>query len=307
MIADTSKLARPVLKWAGGKTQLLNTFETYYRDLLKERNIKKYVEPFAGSGAVLFDIVQKYEIEEAYIWDINPELYTVYEVIKRDVASLISILEKFELEFIPLDKEARKEYYYQIRQDFNSDLLEFDFRSYHEKKMIRAGQFIFLNRTCFNGLFRVNKKGLFNVPIGDYKNPRICDEDNLQLAHQFLQRVHIHLGDYRESRDVIDTETFVYFDPPYRPLNTSSSFTAYSKFDFTDKEQEELATYYRELHERGALLMLSNSDPKNVDEDDNFFDDLYEGFTIERVSARRNINSKGGSRGTISELLITNF
>jgi DNA adenine methylase len=299
--------AKPFLKWAGGKTQLLDEIMSRLPIEMKEGKITRYIEPFIGSGAVMFELVQTYHIEDVWIWDINPELITVYQVIQKDVEALIERLTQLEKQFLPLEKEKRKEMYYSIRDQFNEQLSDFDFNTYGEHKIERASQFIFLNKTCFNGLFRVNKKGEFNVPMGDYKNPTICDADNLRAASAVLQHVNIYQGDYKQSREFISDKTFVYFDPPYRPLSTSSSFTAYSKFDFTDENQKELAQYYRELDKQGAFLMLSNSDPKNTDPNDEFFDELYAGFHIERVTARRNINSKGNSRGAINEILVTNY
>ncbi|MCZ0756972.1 DNA adenine methylase [Anoxybacillus sp. J5B_2022] len=299
--------AKPFLKWAGGKTQLLDEIMRRLPKEMKEGKIHRYIEPFVGSGAVMFELVQTYPIEEVFIFDINDELITVYEVVQKDVERLINRLAELETLFLSLEKEKRKVMYYDIRQQFNEKLADFRFGTYGDHKIERASEFIFLNRTCFNGLFRVNKKGEFNVPMGDYKHPTICDEDNLRAASAILQTVRIMQGDYKESRGFVHDKTFVYFDPPYRPLSASSSFTAYSKFDFTDDHQRELAHYYRELDKRGAFLMLSNSDPKNTDPMDAFFDELYAGFTIERVTARRNINSKGNGRGTIHEILVTNY
>jgi DNA adenine methylase len=308
---DNKVEAKPFVKWAGGKTQLLQEIDDRLPRQLKEGKITRYIEPFVGSGAVLFHLIQKYQIKEALIWDINPELITVYEVIKKDVNKLINILDMREKEFLSLEKEERKEYYYQVREKFNESLTDFNFNDYGPHKIERASQFIFLNRTCFNGLFRVNKSGHFNVPMGDYKNPTICNAENLLAVNRILQKVNINVGDYRESKEYVDSNTFVYFDPPYRPLSKSSNFTSYSKYDFGDKEQIELSDYFLELHHAGAKLMLSNSDPTNTNPDDDFFEKYYknrnENFHIHKVSARRNINSKGSKRGEIWELLITNY
>ncbi|GCD83268.1 DNA adenine methylase [Parageobacillus thermoglucosidasius] len=302
-----NKKAKPFLKWAGGKTQLLETFELYYPKAIYEGKVKRYIEPFVGSGAVLFEIGQTFDFEDIYIWDINPELILVYEVIKNNVDDLIEKLKEKEDQYFALENEGRKAYYYKIRDEFNNALNGFDFYRYHKGKIERASQMIFLNRTCFNGLFRVNKSGYFNVPMGDYKKPTICDEENLRAVSQFLQRVNINLGDYKESRDYVNDETFVYFDPPYRPLNQTSNFTSYSKYDFTDENQKELARYFAELDAKGAFLMLSNSDPKNTNEQDHFFDELYAPFNIYRISAKRMINSKASKRGAINEILVTNY
>lgn len=309
MVLTENYNVRPFLKWAGGKTQLLPVInEKLPHEELKNGTIRTYIEPFVGSGAVLFDVLKKYpQIEEAFIYDINPELINTYNSIKYDVESLINILDKMESDYIPLDNENRKKYYYNQRQEFNDTLDDFSIYNESDYSIQRAAQFIFLNRTCFNGLYRVNKKGLFNVPMGQYKNPKICNSELLRDVSKFLERVSIHLGDYRESYDPTDKSTFVYFDPPYRPLNASSSFTSYSKYDFNDKNQQELSEYYRKLDEKGAYLMLSNSDPKNVSSSDNFFDDLYEGYNINRVKASRRINSNAKKRGEITELLISNY
>jgi DNA adenine methylase len=207
-----------------------------------------------------------------------------------------------EHKYLAQDMEARKKIYYNIRKAFN--LRE---AGAGQLDLEKTAQFIFLNKTCFNGLYRVNRSGGFNVPFGDYKNPTICGAENLTAASMLLKRVEILHGDFRKALSYADSRSFVYFDPPYRPLNTTSSFTSYSKQDFTDEDQIALADFYRQLDDTGALLMLSNSDPHNVDPLDCFFDDLYKGFNIYRVQAKRAINSKGTSRGPLSEILVTNY
>ena len=318
--------AKPFLKWAGGKTQLLPKIKEYLPKRVYSGEVKYYVEPFVGSGAVLFELLQSrdYQFEKAFIWDVNPELINVYEVIKSEnVTKLIDHLRMKETEYnITEDKELRKEMFMRVRDKFNDDLEKFEARTSEELLIERASEFIFLNRTCFNGLYRVNKAGKYNVPMGSYKKPTICDEGNLYAVHQLLKRVEIaDPGNYQNSLPIIEDimansqKVFVYFDPPYRPLNVSSSFTSYSKYDFNDDHQIELANYFKKLDELGVCVMLSNSDPKNMDVDDEFFDALYykEGenkqnlFSIHRVHARRNINSKGDKRGQITELLITNY
>ncbi len=234
----------------------------------------------------MFEIIQKYKIEEAYIFDINEDLINIYVVVKHNVNSLVECLSGLEYRYLKLSKDARKEMYYEVRKAYNSRTLK-----KNQPDIERAAQFIFLNRTCFNGLYRVNRAGHFNVPAGAYKNPTICDENNLYAVSSLLQKVHIFAGDYRESIKYADRDSFIYFDPPYRPLNVTSSFTSYSKFDFTDKAQVQLAHFYAETNNTGALLMLSNSDPKNENPDDNFFDELYGKFYIHRIKAKRAINS----------------
>lgn len=294
--------AKPFVKWAGGKGQLLDIFEQYYPASLREGGIRRYIEPFVGGGAVLFEILQKYRIEETIVFDINEDLINTYNVIKNNVDALVEYLSDLEYRYLKLSKDARKEMYYDVREAYNSRTLK-----KNQPDIERAAQFIFLNRTCFNGLYRVNRAGLFNVPCGDYKNPTICDKKNLYATSSLLQRVHIFAGDYRESIRYADEHSFAYFDPPYRPLNVTSNFTSYSKFDFTDEDQVQLAHFFAEMNDVGALLMLSNSDPKNENPNDNFFDELYGRFYIHRIKAKRSINSNGRRRGPVSELIVTNY
>ena len=200
-----------------------------------------------------------------------------------------------------MSEEEQQLFYYEKRERFNNLALT------KESKIEKAALFILLNKTCFNGMYRVNKKGNFNVPFGKRTNVSLFDTENLHKTSELLQNVIIRSCDYHDVLNFADSSTFVYFDPPYRPLNATSSFTSYTEDDFSDKDQAELATLFRELSNRGAKVMLSNSDPKNVDENDNFFDDLYARYNIMRVDASRSINSVGSKRGKIKELLITNY
>ncbi len=295
------EIVKPFVKWAGGKNSLIPQLTKYYPVELINGNIERYVEPFVGGGAVLLDILQKYEVKEAYAFDINKDLINCYNVIKNNVEALIQELDKKEKDFLILDSDNRQKYFYNIRTEYNSYVLN------DELNIKRASEFIFLNRTCFNGLYRVNKDGKFNVPCGKYKNPTICDSNNLRNLSKLIQNVTFEYGDYRKSEDLITENTFVYFDPPYRPLSVTSGFTSYTKEDFNDENQKELAQYYNQLNLKNAKLMLSNSNPKNVNEEDNFFDTIYDGFIINEVSAKRMINSNAKGRGEISELLITNY
>lgn len=298
MITESIK---PFLKWAGGKGQLLSTIQEYYP--FKENNITRYAEPFVGGGAVLFDILNHYDLEEVYISDINAELINTYKAIRDDVEGLISLLQVMEDEYVPLENEERKVYFYEKRARFN----ELKAKESDELDLEKAALMIFLNKTCFNGLYRVNKKGQFNVPMGGYKRPTICDAKNLKAVSERLQGVTIVHGDYKQSESFVNASTFVYFDPPYRPITESASFTAYTEYDFNDKEQKELANFVNAISKKGARIVLSNSDPKNIDEEDNFFDDIYAAHSIRRVEAARMINSNGNKRGKIKELLISNF
>ncbi|MEE1025680.1 MAG: Dam family site-specific DNA-(adenine-N6)-methyltransferase [Acutalibacteraceae bacterium] len=295
------KTVKPFLKWAGGKGQLLSEIEKYYP--FEEGNITKYAEPFVGGGAVLFDILSKYDLDEVYISDINFELINTYRVVRDNVDSLIKLLYTMQSEFISLDTNNRKLYYMEKREHFNY----LKVNENESNNIEKAALMIFLNKTCFNGLYRVNKKGLFNVPMGAYKNPMICDENNLRAVSEKLQRVTIVCGDYRESADFIDENTFVYFDPPYRPITDTASFTAYTENLFNDEEQIELARFVDNMYRKGAKIIISNSDPKNSNTNDNFFENIYSSYKIKRVDATRMINCKSKARGKIKELLISTF
>ena len=245
---------KPFLKWAGGKGQLIKEIENYYP--FENSNIIKYAEPFVGGGAVLFDILSKYNLEEIYISDINAELINTYVIIREHIEELISLLNRYQSEYIPLETEERKPYYLKKRERFN----DLKVNGNKGENIEKAALMIFLNKTCFNGLYRVNKKGLFNVPMGAYKNPLICDEKNLRAVSEKLQNVKIVCGDYKKSDDFIDENTFVYFDPPYRPLTETASFTAYTENLFDDEKQIELANFVESLHTKGAKVVVSNSD-----------------------------------------------
>lgn len=300
-MSDKEKIieAKPFIKWAGGKSQLLHEIRKYYPF---DEKINRYCEPFVGAGAVLFDVLNSFDLKEVYISDINKEAINSYKVIRDDVENLIELLEEFQNEYKDLTHEERKVIYYKNREEFNRlKVLK------NSDSLKRAALFIFLNKTGFNGLYRENMRGLFNVPIGSYKNPKILDEDNLLNVNKKLQNVEIIHGDYKKSSDFIDNNTFVYFDPPYRPIKPTSNFTSYSKDSFTDEDQIELAEFFKQMDKKSAHLLLSNSDPKNYDLNDDFFDDLYKGFNIKRVKASRTINSNKNERGQIYEVLINNY
>lgn len=288
----------PFVKWAGGKRQLLPIINENLPTELFNGKITKYVEPFVGGGAVLLDLIQKFEFEQVIINDLNLDLINLYKAIKYDVNTLINKLEIIAKEYLNLDTDKRAEYYYHIRNLFNST---------PSGNIDKSVYLLFLNKTCFNGLYRVNSKNEFNVPHGRYKNPTILDKGNLISISKVLANVEILQGDFTNVREYVDEKTFVYFDPPYRPLNSTSNFTSYSNNDFNDEEQIRLANFFDDLNERNAKLMLSNSDPKNTDENDDFFDKLYNKYNIRRVHAKRVINSNSKGRGFITELLITNY
>lgn len=293
---------KPILKWAGGKTQLLADISNAYPDGFGD-TINKFVEPFVGGGAVLFDVLSKYQLEEVYISDINAELINMYIMVRDHIDELIEILSEYQRDYIALDTEGRKDYYYNKRDEYN--LLIQNGQS--QEGVESAALFIFLNRTCFNGLYRANRSGLFNVPTGDYANPLICNEANLRAVSEALVNVQIVCADYSASINHIDQNTLVYLDPPYRPLKGRDSFTSYTEQDFDDSCQKALAGFIEEIDARGSYIILSNSDPKNVDPDDDFFDDLFADYDIQRINAKRRINRNSDHRGYITELLIKNY
>lgn len=299
-VENTEEMVKPFLKWAGGKGQLLKEIEKLYPFM--DGKITKYAEPFVGGGAVLFDVISKYNLEEIYISDINKELINTYCIVRDNIDELITMLHNFQNEFIPMDSDNRREYYMKKREQFN--ILKIDEKS---NSIEKSAIMIFLNKTCFNGLYRVNRKGLFNVPMGSYKNPLICDEKNLRAVSEKLQNVNIVCADYKKSVDFIDEKTFVYLDPPYRPLTDTASFTAYTENVFDDEKQIELSNFVDSIHEKGARILVSNSDPKNTNPEDDFFDEIYSAYNIQRVEANRMINCNAEARGKIKELLISNF
>jgi DNA adenine methylase len=299
--------ARPFLKWAGGKTQLLGEFEKRLPTELKDGPITNYVEPFMGGGAVFFSLNRKYSFRQCCLCDANEELVLTYKVIKKSVRKLITELAALETTYRAKNDKGRELFYYTVRDAFNEERREIDFTTYGPGWVGRAARIIFLNRTCYNGLFRLNRGGGFNVPFGRYKKPGILNAENLRNVATHLKTTKIIRGDFTTCRNYVDDKTFVYLDPPYRPLNRTSSFTSYSKDGFSESDQVRLAEFFRKLDADGAKIMLSNSDPRNENPGDTFFDDLYDGYTIERVPAKRMINCNGARRGNISELIITNY
>jgi DNA adenine methylase len=294
------KSAKPFLKWAGGKTQLINDIHRALpREVTKERFT--YIEPFVGSGAILFWMLTNFpKLEKAVINDINADLINTYRIIASKPKELVSILQILQNEYHNLDgnDEEKKEYYYKKRELYNTR---------KEEQSVQAALFIFLNRTCFNGLYRVNKNNGYNVPMGSYKKPTICDEQNILAVSNALQKVEILCGDYEATLKVTTSNSFFYFDPPYKPLSNTSSFNSYAKDEFNDEEQIRLRNFCTNLEKLGHKWILSNSDVKGKDANDNFFDEIYSEFSISRVKARRSINANPEKRGELNELLITNY
>lgn len=292
--------AKPFLKWAGGKSQLINDIKNQLPKEIISRDFT-YIEPFVGSGAVLFWLLNNFpHMKKAVINDINPDLIGTYRTIAQNLNELISVLRILQNEYHSLEgeKEKKRAYYNDKRALFNER---------KQTQVVHSALFIFLNKTCFNGLYRVNRKNEYNVPMGSYHKPLICDEKNLLAVSEALQKVEILCGDFEQTLDFAQENTLFYFDPPYKPINETSSFNSYSHEAFQDEEQIRLRDFCRKLATLKHSWILSNSDLKNTDAENNFFDDLYADFTIERVLAKRSINSNSKKRGQLTELLITNI
>jgi len=292
------KQVKPFLKWAGGKTQLIDDIKENF--IYQTTDEFSYVEPFVGSGAVLFWVLNNFpNLKYAVINDINEDLINSYKIIKSDVNNLVLALKQLEDEYYQFSEkpEEKKKYYYDKRELFNTR---------NCNKLTQASLFIFLNRTCFNGLYRVNKKNQFNVPIGSYKKPLICNEDNLKSVSSALQKVKFLTGDFEKTLDHVNDNSIFYLDPPYKPLSETSSFNSYAKNEFNDNEQKRLKIFCDKLTSLGHNWILSNSDVKGKDPSNEFFDELYEEYKINRVVAKRSINANPNKRGLLTELLITN-
>ena len=297
--------AKPIIKWVGGKTQLLNTINDNLPQNIS--NFNTYMEPFIGGAAVLFYIVPKLpNIKNVFINDLNYKLTNLYTVVKNKHLKLINQLKTIQEEY--RKSEDPKMFYYNTRDSFNI----YDMNMEPDADVLHAAEFIFLNKTCFNGLYRENSKGEFNVPWNKNVNVCICDEENIKAVHNFFIKynVQISTGTYNEffkDKELYIKNAFVYMDPPYRPITKSSAFTSYTKSGFNDDSQKDLKVWFDVLTSNCAYCMLSNSDPKNSDVNDTFFDDLYSDYNIIRVNAKRSINSKGNGRGSITEILVKNY
>ena len=292
--------AKPFIKWVGGKGQLIEQLEALLPADFSERENVTYIEPFVGGGAMLFYMLQKYpNIKSAVINDINPDLTLCYQVVRDNPTELVKSLDAIQTEYRALrTEEERKIFFLNKRDRFNTKSLD---------SIENCTLFFFLNRTCFNGLYRVNKAGKFNVPFGKYSTPTICDADTIYADSRLLQKVEIMTGDFEQTYTKIEDNTFFYFDPPYRPLSNTSGFNDYSKEDFNDNAQIRLKYFCDKLNEIGVDFMLSNSDCLGKDGIDRFFDDLFIDYRIERVWASRNVNAIASKRGKLTEIVVRNY
>lgn len=298
-LLDMAK-AKPFIKWAGGKSQLIEQLEALLPSGFDKWSNVTYIEPFVGGGAMLFHMLQRHwNIKKAVINDMNPDLTTCYKTVRDQPTELIhSLLAIQEDYYAVAGEEAKKEYYLRIRERFNekpTDPIE------------NTTLFFFLNRTCFNGLYRVNKAGKFNVPFGRYQRPLICDAETIYADSKLLQNVEILTGDFEQTIGHVSDGAFFYFDPPYRPLSNTSSFNDYAKEAFNDDSQIRLKLFCDRLQGLNVPFMLSNSDCLGKDGTDRFFDELFKDFDIQRVWACRSVNANGAKRGKLTEILVRNY
>jgi DNA adenine methylase len=302
MFTKTNIQARPFLKWAGGKGQLINQIKEFLpSEIVASKKIDKYFEPFLGGGAVFFWLSKEYQIKKSHLYDINPEIVSAFQTVRDSAGQLISKLKKLQNDYISLSKLNREKFYYDCREDYNKLLKS-------NKPIDKTALLIFLNKTGFNGLFRVNSQGQFNVPFGRYENPTICDGANLLAVSEILENAEIECKDFGHCLGKADKNSLFYFDPPYRPISKTASFTGYIKDGFNDQDQRRLKEICDKLTKKGAKVILSNSDPKNINVDDNFFDDLFgRNYKIERLQATRMINCNSEKRGIIKEILVMNY
>ena len=292
--------AKPFIKWVGGKGQLISQLNSLLPHDFQKWDDVTYIEPFVGGGAMLFHLLSHYpNIKRAVINDINKDLTTCYEIVRDKPQELIHALQNIQTEYDSLHTDTiRQEFYYRMRDRFNTKALD---------ALENTVLFFFLNRTCFNGLYRVNKKGGFNVPFGKYESPSFCNEEVIYADSQLLQNVEILNGDFEETFHKINGKTLFYFDPPYRPLSNTSSFNNYSKEDFNDDAQIRLKQFCDRIHQAGAHFMLSNSDGRGKNIHDTFFDNLYSAYCIDRVWASRCVNSNVSKRGKLTEILVRSY
>ena len=287
-----SRSVRPFVKWAGGKNALLNVLIENLPSEIEKGQINRYVEPFVGGGALFFRVKHLFpSLREFILCDTNSDLMLAYRIVRDNVHSLIKVLSGVQSNFFSVGD--KKSFYLSMRERYNNEEIN---------DVERAALFIFLNKTCFNGLYRVNSRGKFNVPFGRYKNPRICDSDNLINVSEFLEDVKLIPGDFGKVARYADSKTFIYLDPPYRPISKTAKFTSYQIKNFDEEEQRRLVLFFKKLHKKGAKLMLSNSFSE-----DGFFQSLYSNFNIKVVEVPRFISARSSGRGKVREILITNY
>ena len=299
--------AKPFLKWAGGKGQLIpELVDRLPNKFKKSMHIPVYIEPFIGGGAFFFYLQSCFQIDKSILIDINRDLIITYQVIKYAVENLIALLSELDNKYNNASQTERTTLYYDIRKRFNYSKKHLD-TTYNELWIRHTAYMIFLNRTCFNGLYRENKNGEFNVPHGRYDKPSICQAENLWDANKALSNTKILQGDFSLAANYVEENTLIYYDPPYRPLTKTSNFNSYAKEGFADKDQIRLANFFKDMDRPDVYQILSNSDPRVTNPEDDFFDNLYKEYKISRIQAKRMINSDAEKRGNITEIIVKNY
>ncbi|GMA08933.1 restriction endonuclease subunit M [Tetragenococcus halophilus subsp. flandriensis] len=296
---ENEQQAKPIIKWAGGKFKLSDLIIKEGLERFDMNNFDRYVEPFIGGGGMFFSMTNKFNFGTKIISDVNEELINMYIQIRDNASEVLKITKSIEESFNVLENDdKKKEFYLDLREKFNEGI------KVNELDETQASLFIALNKLGFNGLYRVNKHGLFNVPFGQKKKAALVEENNLVAVSNVLQSTEIKVADFRDCEQYANERTLFYFDSPYRPLPNSASFTSYAKLEFNDESQKDLAATCKKVVDKGGKFLLSNSDPTQIDPNDTFFDDLYSSFDIVRIPARRAIGATASRRGVISEILV---
>jgi DNA adenine methylase len=298
---------KPFIKWAGGKTQLLEQIKKYCPSELLKGKIKSYYEPFLGGGAFFLNLCSMQKFDNVILSDVNKELVLTYLVVKNNTQELLQFLHQFKETYLRLPDKQKEIYYYEMRDAFNIQRFSINYIVYNYNWISRAAQFIFLNKTCFNGLFRINQKGDFNVPFGKRYNPEIFIPNNLITISKLISNAEISSKDFSCVTSEYLKDSFFFLDPPYRPLIKCSNFTSYNQIDFKESDQLRLVTFFKNIDRRGAKIMMTNSNPENGKKQDNFFYENYSSYNIHKIKSARMINNISGKRYILTDLLITNY
>jgi DNA adenine methylase len=306
-VINNSNKISPVVKWAGGKTKVYSQLIQKMPKELFNGKIKNYYEPFFGGGAIFFNIIQFVKFDKCILSDINEELMLLYSVIKNDINKLIGFVEKYQLQYDSLTELDKEKYYYDMRNTYNIERFNINHNDYSYLFIPRAAQMLFLNKTCYNGLYRQNLRGEFNVPFGKNYHPRIIDHKNLISIGDILKNVEIKCKDFQDiCLDINEKNSFVYLDPPYRSINKSVGFTNYHKSNFTDKDQFRLSETFKILDEKKIKLMLNNSCMK-INDSSGTIEKYYNGYNISYINSNSTMSSVIAKRKKINELVITNY
>lgn len=294
---------KPFIKWAGGKYRLFEQLQPKLPKELDNGSIRSYYEPFLGGGGMFFKLIQQCKFDSIYLSDLNEELIIAYQVVRSNVQELLDYLDQYKKKYDKLNEKDKELYYYEMRTAYNVQRFNINFKKYSELWVPRAAQMIFLNKTCYNGLFRQNLKGEFNVPFGKNYNIQIIDSGNLLNVSDILKGVNIECCDFSLTCNRVNDNSFVYFDPPYNPVSKTANFTNYCKNDFSKNDQLRLSKLFKKLDMKGAKLMLSNS----YMSDDNIIGEIYKNYSSSYIYSQRTMPSVISKRGKIKELLITNY